>query len=102
MGDPHGTTLVHVKTPDGREIRYSSEARKPLTKGDAARETKKHRDAVRSMTDPEKKFLDRVYRQVFHRGRPTIQQLTRIGLFRGMRAGGPRICPPLILRGGQE
>jgi RHS repeat-associated protein len=83
---------VHLKTADGQEVRYSTENWKPLTDDDAARATKAHKRAVDSLTDGEKKLLDRTNREVFHKGRPTLQQILRIGTVRGMRAG--IICRP--------
>ncbi|MDR7267802.1 hypothetical protein J2X20_000431 [Pelomonas saccharophila] len=42
-----------------------------------------------NLTEGEKKFLDRVNRNTFHRGWPSPNQLLRLGGWRG-RGGGPK------------
>jgi RHS repeat-associated protein len=77
---------IHVRDSAGREARISTETWKPLTSDDAQRynQSKQMQNACNNLTDGEKKFFDRVNRQVFHRGGPSPNQLKRIG---GMRGG---------------
>jgi len=81
---------VHLIDSSGREARMSTESWTPLTPEDAKvyNESKQMQKACASMTAGEKKFLDRVNREVFHRGGPSINQLLRLGGWRGR--GGPR------------
>ena len=51
-------------------------------------QSKQMQRACESLTEGEKKFLDRVNRNVFHRGGPSVNQLLRLGGWRGR--GGPR------------
>ncbi len=85
---PGGNYHVHITDSAGREARMSTETWKPLTPQDADifNKSKQMQKACENLTEGEKKFLDRVNRQVFHRGGPSINQLMRIGGFRG----GPR------------
>jgi hypothetical protein len=47
--------------------------------------------ACEKLTEGEKKFFDRVNRQIFHRGGPTVNQIMRIGEIVGAgRKGGAR------------
>ncbi len=80
---------VHVKDGQGREARMSTETWRPLTPEDGriydkSREMQK---VCNDLTDGQKKFFDRVNREVFHRGAPTDRQLTRLIQLRG---GGAR------------
>jgi RHS repeat-associated protein len=83
---PGGDYHVHVTDSAGREARISTETWKPLTPKDADvyNKSKQMQEACENLSDGEKKFLDRVNRQVFHRGGPSVNQLLRIG---GMRGG---------------
>ena len=83
---------IHVKDGQGREARISTETWKPLTPDDERiyNNSKAMQKACDGLTDGEKKFFDRVNRQVFHRGSPTVNQLLRIGLIRGGNRGPVR------------
>lgn len=90
---------IHVRAADGTEVRYSTETWKPLAERDASRETKGHRTIIKDLTEGERKLLDRVTREVFHRGHPNEQQIRGLGRARGVRQAGGRFCPP---RGSRE
>lgn len=81
---------VHLIDSSGRDARMSTETWKPLTPEDAKiyNQSKQMQRACESLAEGEKKFLDRVNRNVFHRGRPSVNQLLRLGGWRGR--GGPR------------
>ncbi len=88
---PGGSYHLHLKDTEGREARISTETWKPLTPEDQRiyDRSKDMRNACQNLSDGEKKFFDRVNRQIFHRGAPTANQLLRIGNIRGgMRASG--------------
>ena len=79
----------HLRDGEGNEARLSSETWKPLTPDDERKFTKDMKRACDSLSDGEKKFLDKVNREIFHRGTPTVNQLLRIGNMRGrFRSGG--------------
>ena len=80
---------VHIRDSSGREVRISTETWKPLTPQDQKiyDQSKPIRNFCDGLSPGEKKFYDRVNRQVFHTGYPTINQTLRIGGGRG-RAGG--------------
>ena len=82
---------VHLFDKEGREARISTETWKPLTPEDAKvySQSKQMQRACADLTEGEKKFLDRVNRNVFHRGGPSVNQLLRLGGWRG-RGGGPK------------
>jgi len=82
---------VHLFDKEGREARISTETWKPLTPEDAKvyNQSKQMQRACADLTEGEKKFLDRVNRNVFHRGGPSVNQLLRLGGWRG-RGGGPK------------
>jgi RHS repeat-associated protein len=88
---------IHIKDGSGREARISTETWKPLTPDDERifNKSKQMQNACEKLTDGEKKFFDRVNRQIFHRGYPTVNQVMRIG---SMRGGGR--AP--VTRGGQD
>ncbi len=82
---------IHIRDTDGREARMSTETWKPLTPQDERiyNGSKQMQKACDDMTDGQKKFFDRVNREVFHRGVPTDKQLMRMMQMRtGGRAGG--------------
>jgi hypothetical protein len=72
---------VHVYDSQNREARISTETWRPLTPEDEKiyNNSKAMQKACEGLNDSEKKFFDRVNRQVFHRGAPTVNQLLRIG-----------------------
>ncbi|MDB5839219.1 MAG: hypothetical protein JWQ23_1171, partial [Herminiimonas sp.] len=72
---------IHVKDSAGREVRISTETWKPLTPEDQRiyDRSKAMQNACQNLTESEKKFFDRINRQIFHRGGPTINQLIRMG-----------------------
>ncbi len=78
---------MHLRDGAGREARLSSETWKPLTPGDQRifDSSKQMQRACDNLTDGQKKFFDRVNREVFHRGVPTSNQLLRLI---PMRPGG--------------
>jgi RHS repeat-associated protein len=80
---------VHLRDSNGREVRISTETWKPLTPQDQKfyDQSKPIRNFCEGLSPGEKKFYDRVNRQVFHTGYPTINQTLRIGGGRG-RSGG--------------
>jgi hypothetical protein len=83
---PGGNYHVHIRDSQGTVVRVSTETWNPLTpedqkKYDNSKQIKKY---CESLTDGQKKFLDRVNREVFHKGHPTIKQIEKIG---GMRGG---------------
>jgi hypothetical protein len=80
---------VHVKDGQGREARVSTETWKPLTPEDQRiyDRSKEIQKTCEKLSVGEKKLLDRVNRQVFHRGMPTTNQSMRL---LGMRYGGRR------------
>lgn len=83
---------VHLLDKEGREARISTETWKPLTPEDAKvyNQSKQMQRACADLTEGEKKFLDRVNRNVFHRGGPSVNQLfLRLGGWRS-RGGGPK------------
>lgn len=71
---------VHVRDASGRIVRVSTETWRPLTLEDQKVYDKSRsiRNFCDSLTDGEKKFFDRVNRQVFHRGLPTQNQMMRL------------------------
>jgi RHS repeat-associated protein len=80
---------VHVRDSSGREVRMSTETWKPLTPQDQKiyDQSKAIRNFCDGLSPGEKKFFDRVNRQVFHTGYPTVNQTLRLGGWRG-RSGG--------------
>jgi hypothetical protein len=80
---------VHIRDSSGREVRISTETWKPLTPQDQKiyDQSKPIRNFCDGLSAGEKKFYDRVNRQVFHRGYPTINQTLRIGGGRGRTVG---------------
>lgn len=83
---PGGNYHVHIRDSQGTVVRVSTETWNPLTpedqkKYDNSKQIKKY---CESLTDGQKKFFDRVNREVFHKGHPTIKQIEKIG---GMRGG---------------
>jgi RHS repeat-associated protein len=87
---PGGAYHVHVTDRNGVTVRMSTETWTPLTPKDEERyrQSKQIRNYCESLTDGEKKFLDRVNRQIFHRGYPTPNQALRIGGMRGSSGSG--------------
>lgn len=82
---------MHMRDSQGREARMSTETWKPLTPEDERvfNSSKQMQKACDNLTDGQKKFFDRVNREVFHRGVPNDRQLTRLLMMRGgaARAG---------------
>ena len=80
---------VHIRDSSGREVRISTETWKPLTPQDQKiyDQSKPIRNFCDGLSPGEKKFYDRVNRQVFHKGYPTVNQAVRLGGWRG-RTGG--------------
>ena len=78
---------IHLRDGAGREARLSSETWKPLTSEDKRifDSSRQMQRACENLTDGQKKFFDRVNREVFHRGVPTTNQLLRLI---PMRPGG--------------
>ena len=80
---PGGTYHVHITERGGPEIRMSTETWKPLTPADEekynSRDGRNIKRYCENLTDGQKKFFDRVNRQIFHRGGPTVNQTLRIG-----------------------
>ena len=78
---------IHVRDRAGNEARISTETWKPLTPEDERifNRSKPIQAACEKLAEGEKKFLDRVNRQIFHRGGPTVNQLLRL---EQMRSGG--------------
>ena len=96
---------VHVIDEKGNYVRMGSENWQPLTKEDEQKLAKNKRiiDFCNSLSPGEKKMLDRANREVFHRGRPSLNQMMRLGAIQGARAGGRLgIGIPPIRGGGQE
>jgi RHS repeat-associated protein len=89
---PGANYHIHIKDGLGNEARVSTETWKPLTAGDKAAydKSKGIQKACGNLAEGEKKLLDRVNRQIFHRGGPTVNQLMRLGAMRGGRSGGVR------------
>ena len=87
---PGSAYHVHLIDNEGREARMSSETWKPLTPEDEKiyNQSKQMQRACQSLTEGEKKFFDRVNRNVFHRGGPSPNQLLRLGGWGGR--GGPK------------
>lgn len=92
---PGGQYHIHLKDREGREARISTENWKPLTPAD--QRTYNQSPAMQRMcenlSEGQKKFLDRVNRQIFHRGQPTARQLEGIGNLRGSGGRGGRGDP---------
>jgi uncharacterized protein RhaS with RHS repeats len=86
---PGANYHVHVRDSAGNVVRMSTETWKPLTPEDLAKynQSKQIQKACENLTEGEKKFLDRVNRNVFHRGGPSDKQLQRLG---GWGRGGYR------------
>jgi RHS repeat-associated protein len=80
---------VHIRDSNGREVRMSTETWKPLTPQDQKiyDQSKAIRNFCDGLSSAEKKFYDRVNRQVFHTGHPTINQTIRLGGWRGRISG---------------
>ena len=80
-----GSYHVHIRDSQGNIVRMSTETWKPLTPQDQKifDNSKQIKSYCDSLTDGQKKFLDRVNREVFHKGYPTVRQLERIGTMRG-------------------
>ena len=80
---------VHIRDTAGREVRMSTETWRPLTPQDQKiyDQSKAIRGFCEGLNDGQKKFFDRVNRQVFHRGYPTVNQTLRLGGWGG-RSGG--------------
>ncbi|WP_307701657.1 RHS repeat-associated core domain-containing protein [Variovorax paradoxus] len=80
---------LHLRDSSGREARLSSETWKPLTPDDKRifDSSKQMQRACDNLTDGQKKFFDRVNREVFHRGVPTGNQLLRLIPMRPGSAG---------------
>ena len=80
---------IHLRDGSGNEARISTETWKPLTPDDKKifDGSKPMQKACEGLTDGEKKFFDRVNRQVFHRGGPSVNQLMRMGNMRGGNRG---------------
>ncbi len=82
---------VHIKDgATGRDVRISTETWKPLTPADQKLydNSKAVKNFCESLTDGQKKFLDKLNRQVFHTGVPKESQLRNLLIFRGsMRVG---------------
>jgi RHS repeat-associated protein len=81
---------VHVRDSTGREVRISTETWRPLTPDDQRKyeQSRQIRSFCENLSEGEKKFLDRVNRQVFHRGYPTVNQVLRLGGWSGRGSGG--------------
>jgi hypothetical protein len=75
----------HITDSEGNKVRMNTENWTPLTPKDvdAYNKSPKIKKFCESLSDAEKKFLDRVNRQVFHKGAPTVPQAQRIGERRG-------------------
>ena len=71
---------VHIKDKDGNTVRMSTENWKPLTPKDEEilNRSKDIKKVCENLTDADKKFFDKVNREVFHRGRPTPAQTLRL------------------------
>lgn len=78
---------IHLRDRAGNEARISTETWKPLTPEDERifNRSKPIQAACERLAEGEKRFLDRVNRQIFHRGGPTVNQLLRL---EQMRSGG--------------
>ncbi|WP_395316984.1 RHS repeat-associated core domain-containing protein [Variovorax sp. UC74_104] len=78
---------IHLRDSQGREARISTETWKPLAPDDKEifNSSKQMQRACDTLTEPQKKFFDRVNRQIFHRGLPTTNQSLRL---LGIRTGG--------------
>jgi RHS repeat-associated protein len=76
---------IHVRDGSGKEARISTETWKPLTPKDQEiyDKNKAMQKTCNSLTDGQKKFFDKVNRQVFHKGGPTVNQLMKLGAMRG-------------------
>lgn len=76
---------IHLRDGAGREARISTETWKPLTPDDARvfNQSKQMQNACEKLETGQKKFFDRVNREVFHRGSPSVNQLLRMGGARG-------------------
>ena len=102
---PGGQYHVHVYDKEGNYVRMGTENWQPLTKEDEQKlaKNKKIRDFCNSLSPGEKKMLDRANREVFHRGRPNLNQIMRLGVMQGARAAGRLgVGIPPIRGGGQE
>lgn len=73
-----------------KRARISTERWKPLTPEDAQiyNQSKQMRRVCKNLTEGQRKFFDRVNRQVFHRGVSSANQLLRIAGWAGR--GAPR------------
>jgi RHS repeat-associated protein len=80
---------LHLRDKEGREARLSSETWKPLTAEDRRifESSREMRTACENLTNGEKKFLDRVNREIFHRGAPNERQLMRLIQMRSLGGG---------------
>lgn len=87
---PGGNYHVHMRDRAGNEARISTETWKPLTPEDERifNRSRSMQKACENLTDGQKKFFDKVNRQIFHRGGPTVNQLFRMGAMRGGAQGG--------------
>lgn len=102
---PGAAYHVHVKDGQGREVRMSTENWKPLTPEDQRifDKSKEIKKVCENLSEGQKKLFDRINRQVFYKGAPTVNQILRLG---ASRTGNSSIDTTLkagMLRGfGQE
>jgi RHS repeat-associated protein len=82
---PGGAYHVHMIDSQGRDVRMSTETWRPLTASDEKlyNQSRDIQRACDSLTDGQKKLFDRINRNVFHRGGPSVNQLMRMGGARG-------------------
>jgi len=80
---------VHMRDSNGRDVRISTETWRPLTPQDQKLydQSKAVRSFCENLSDGERRFFDRVNRQVFHKGYPTVNQMLRLGGWRGKGVG---------------
>jgi RHS repeat-associated protein len=73
---------AHIKSPDGREFRISTETWRPLTPDDAEKyNDPRNRDlkrACESLNEGQKRWIDRLNREVFHSKRPNLKLVMRL------------------------
>jgi len=89
---PGANYHVHVRDSTGRVARISTETWKPLTPDDERifNKSKQMQNACEKLSEGEKKLFDRMNRQIFHRGAPTLNQLRTLVTMHGGGRGSPK------------
>ncbi|GLK76465.1 hypothetical protein GCM10008171_17190 [Methylopila jiangsuensis] len=95
---PGGDYHVHLRDrAGGPDARISTGTWKPLTPDDEAilNKNRNMRKFCDNLSDADKRLFDKINRQIFHRGSPSVNQLLRLGGGRGgVRQPLDYLCEP--------